>query len=324
MQCGLEKPSCSRCVKAGIQCSGPLDTGVFIHLNARVMHTRTNRRALHEAYATRTYHNSTAHGLARQERFEWCHALLDPTLQGFGLSSTSSRLLNTVPVRTLYASITAEFTPRLKVGIFSGDRLYQREPMYSSVATCIRALLPHVSHHNDLLDLGLFSLLTRYVGAFRGDQRLVRLAMSSYTSVIGSLRQDLHRMEHLLHSKPHSGYASWVLLCLCLSLLLFEVRFNILSVFVIVISNVHQLIDEPAPKSTYETHVDGALQVLQTTGPAVFHQSRYLQHSLSGLRGLAVSFYASSNSLTQMTNCMIRFLQSLDDVDIHSWLISSG
>lgn len=220
-QCGLETPSCVRCVKAGTECSGPIDSRTYVNLNAGNIHRQTNRKNLHTAFAER--HQSVRY---RQDTCSKEIQLKADTTTVTVVSlpnGKSSHSLNNIAIHTFYVSLTDEFKPRLKVGIFSGDRNRLGGPIYSSMATGIRALLPYTSHGNKLLDLSIHTLLTRYLGAFREDDKLVNLARSSYTSALGEFHKHMCSMEHISQTKLQVDHISRALLCLCLALLLFEV-----------------------------------------------------------------------------------------------------
>lgn len=227
MQCDLGRP-CQCCLKAGTECSGPTETRVYVHINARVIHTRSHRNNLQAAFATRTQL-----AIQRQETqntrepHEASKAISTPpiSIEKFDCP------LNIISIRMLYASLAEEFKPTREVGIFSGDRIRQGVSVYSSVATGIRGLLPYASHSNKILDLSLFTLLTRYFGAFRTDEKLIDLARSSYTMVLSEFQKHIYSMEHMLQSGDHSGHTSRALICLCLALLLFEVSLHPRGVF---------------------------------------------------------------------------------------------
>lgn len=62
---------------------------------------------------------------------------------------------------------------------------------YSSVALCIRSLLPLAFSAAPVLDAAIFSLLTVYLGRLTTDSRLVDLSQSAYTIAVGKYRHKL-------------------------------------------------------------------------------------------------------------------------------------
>lgn len=48
------------------------------------------------------------------------------------------------------------------------------------------------------------------------------------------------------------------------------------------------MVDQPVSKEACAVHMDGALKVLQVTGPTIYQQDEGFQHTFSGLRGLVV------------------------------------
>lgn len=220
VQCDLRAP-CKQCLNAGTECGGPSETTVFVHLNAKIIQKHSPRDNLHAAFAKRVRVKKHVHSdsIQRPGSNECLGAVTVPLTW----METSDRLINTVSIRMLYTSVADEFNPTLKIGIFSGDRSRQGGSLYSSIATCIRGLLGYASVSNRSLNSGLFTVLTRYFGAFRDDQKLVDLARSSYTMVLGDFHKHINSMEHMLHFCSDTNHIARALLCLCLALLLFEV-----------------------------------------------------------------------------------------------------
>lgn len=98
----------------------------------------------------------------------------------------SNAILATQPYQLFYSTVLEAFQPREKTGIFSADRSNSPEwKMYSSVALCIRALLPLALAGRQLLDMSIFSLLTMYMGKLVADSKLIELARSAYTTAVG-------------------------------------------------------------------------------------------------------------------------------------------
>ncbi|KAI3337065.1 hypothetical protein HD806DRAFT_26042 [Xylariaceae sp. AK1471] len=199
-KCGLEQPSCLRCVRSGVQCSGSGQTSVFINRSASDLLQMTDKAALNAAFRARH---------------------VTPT----NLDIVDS-LLTLSSSRALFDAIAGEFAPKPRTGIFSGDRSLDRNPQYSDIAKSTRALVGLASRSSNLLDLGVFTLLVKYYGTLRKDQALIDIAGASYTKVLGLFHQRLIGVSALLQSSnaDHSSYQA--AFCVCLAMLYFEVGDN--------------------------------------------------------------------------------------------------
>ncbi|EHK22959.1 uncharacterized protein TRIVIDRAFT_60223 [Trichoderma virens Gv29-8] len=104
----------------------------------------------------------------------------------------NARLFSQASYKSVYQALLNEFKPRNK-GIFSGDRMKGTGPKhYSSVATCIRSLLPLSSLRIPTIDHSLLSLLSLYYGSLHGDVGLEKLAYSSYVVALALSGVHLH------------------------------------------------------------------------------------------------------------------------------------
>jgi hypothetical protein len=99
--------------------------------------------------------------------------------------------LTSKPAEFFYSTVLDTFQPREKTGVFSGDRVPSPvgDGNYSSLALCVRALLPYANPTaRRLLDMALFSLLTLYLGRLTLDAKMTDMARSAYTSTIRDFR----------------------------------------------------------------------------------------------------------------------------------------
>ena len=170
----------------------------------------------------------------------------------------------------MYPALLEEFKPDRQVGIFSGDRVAVAESKhYSSMATCIRSLLPLASLRIAVLDRCIMSLLALYYGRLHGDARLVEFARSSYTVALSQFSRQLESF--MAKTTWTSMRSHQIFLCASMALQLFE-HVSEIDVF-----GEGQL-----------AHVDGALKFLHACGPKLLQKSPGMRMAFSGLRGVAV------------------------------------
>ncbi|KAI8634972.1 hypothetical protein F5Y19DRAFT_132416 [Xylariaceae sp. FL1651] len=277
-KCGLEQPSCLRCVRSGLQCSGPGQTNVFINRNGSDLFQRTDKAALNAAFGSR--HASPAN-----------LEVLD------GLVTQSSSCI-------LYDAIAAEFAPKPLTGIFSGDRSPDKVPYYSGIAKAVRALTGMASGCTNLLDLGVFTLLTKYYGTFQRDEALVDLANASYTKVLGLFHQRLVGVNTLLqyNSADHRSYQAAFYVCLTMQFF--------------------EMINWPPSEQALEIHVDGALAILEKLGPHLT-QKVIDPRIFDSFRVMAVSILLCQSSVPRDSK-FSRFQSPSKDGDPYSSHSASG
>lgn len=128
------------------------------------------------------------------------------------------------PGRLTFLALIEDFKPVSLGGIFSGDRILRDDPIYSSAALCIRALVPLTSLRIDSLNLPIFSLLTTYMGNLKNDIKLAQLAQSSYTSVLNESRSHIQKV--IRNGQPGAQPKANIelILLLAIAFLAFEVR----------------------------------------------------------------------------------------------------
>lgn len=222
-KCDLNKPECLRCCKAGIKCSGPKDSRTFINRNAANLTQQSDKKALLYALQNRRKSKSTA------VEFESSSSSDDSpsrrtTLVATKPSPPSDIISTDFPGRSTFLALIKDFKPAPMGGIFSGDRILRDDPIYSSAALCIRALLPLTSLRIDSLDLPIFSLLTTYMGNLKNDIKLARLAQSSYTSALNKSRPYIQQAIENGQRGAHPKANLELILLLAIAFLAFEVR----------------------------------------------------------------------------------------------------
>lgn len=179
----------------------------------------------------------------------------------------SRRLTVLEPV---YSSLLDEFQPGkgLYGGIFSADRAPTLEAKhYSSIAICIRELLPWGAQRTPILDPSIFSLLTLYYGRLHGDAGLVRMSRSSYAT---ALSQYYRHLDKFFCGEAPDCQAQQRWICASVALQYFE-HLDKFEVF----------------DAGHQAHVDGALKLLQLCGPEILQGRRSLRLEISSLKPVA-------------------------------------
>lgn len=130
------------------------------------------------------------------------------------------------PTEFFYSTVLDAFQPRDLSGVFSGDRLPipPVERYYSSMAMCIRGLLPFAKcPEQHMLDQALFSLLTLYLGRLVKDVNMTELARSAYVSAIREFRLAIGSSFSADQADGRSRFSPFFL-AVSTALQLFEVR----------------------------------------------------------------------------------------------------
>ncbi|KAJ5885228.1 hypothetical protein N7495_009738 [Penicillium taxi] len=220
IKCDLNKPECLRCCKAGIKCSGPKDSRTFINRNAANLTQQSDRKALVYALQHRSRSKSAA------ADFESSHSLDDSPSRRTTLAITepSDIISHEFPGRLTFLALIEDFKPVPLGGIFRGDRISRDDPIYSSAALCIRALLPLTSLRIDSLNFTIFSLLTTYMGNLKNDTKLAKLAQSSYTSALEKSRPHIQKVIENGQPGAQQKINLELILLLAIAFVAFEVR----------------------------------------------------------------------------------------------------
>ncbi|KAL3479214.1 hypothetical protein BJX99DRAFT_255743 [Aspergillus californicus] len=262
-KCDLNKPECLGCCKAGIKCSGQKEPRTFINRNAANLTQQTDKKALVYALQNRSKSKSIAD-------FESSSSSDDSPSRRTMPSLPSDIISIDLPGHLTFLALIEDFKPVSRGGIFSGDRISRDDPMYSSAALCIRALLPLTSLRIDSLNLSIFSLLASYMGNLKNDSKLAQLAQSSYTSALKESRPHIQKV--IGNSQPAAQKANLeLILLLAIAFLAFE--------FV----NENEYSEE-----ALLAHIGGVLSILELYGPCNF-SSPQMRQAFSGFRGIFLS-----------------------------------
>ena len=171
-----------------------------------------------------------------------------------------------------YVALLNEFQPK-SGGIFSADRVeLATSTHYSSVATCIRGMLPLASLGSDTLDSSVCSLLALYYGLLHGNAELIRLARSVYTVALNKYSRRLGSAISRVQSGVSNSYQAFM--CASFALQLFE-----------------YLNDVELYGTGQLAHIDGALEMLRSCTPRLIQESPGTRKAFSGFRGI-VAFVA--------------------------------
>ncbi|EME82063.1 uncharacterized protein MYCFIDRAFT_175612 [Pseudocercospora fijiensis CIRAD86] len=170
-------------------------------------------------------------------------------------------------IDNVYLTVLQDFQPHSGVRIFCGDRVpgpaYNAD--YSTAALCIRGLLPLAQQSGRAFDLALCSVLTLYLGMLRSDAGLIQVAKFSYADALG-----------LFHVGARSApNRVKILACVAFALQLYEV--NDILIDQVDISSV-----------AFETHIEGAIELIRECGPSAFTSSAF-QNTFSSFRNILVS-----------------------------------
>ncbi|KAK5127600.1 hypothetical protein LTR85_006940 [Meristemomyces frigidus] len=170
----------------------------------------------------------------------------------------------------MYPALLDEFKPK-STGIFSGDRAAAADLQhYSSIATCIRSLLPVASLGIPIVDRAVFSLLTLYYGRLHGDASLVEFARSTYTVALG---QYSRRLENAFTKDATASN---------------QVQYQIFMCTSIALQFFEHLNEVELMGPGHQAHIEGALKALKSCGPQTLQKSPGMRMAFSGLRGVAV------------------------------------
>ncbi|KAB8229561.1 Zn(II)2Cys6 transcription factor domain-containing protein [Aspergillus alliaceus] len=282
-KCDLNKPECLRCCKAGIKCSGLKDSRTFINRNAANLTQQTDKNALVYALQNRRKSKSTA------ADFEGPSSSDDSQSRRTTLAATEPSLPSDIisidfPGRLTFLALIEDFKPVSPGGIFSGDRISRDDPIYSSAALCIRALLPLTSLRIGSLNLSIFSLLTTYMGNLKSDIKLAQLAQSSYTSALKKSR--LHIQKVMGNSQPGAQPKANLELILLLAIAFLAFEF---------------VNENEYSEAALLAHIGGVLSILELYGPCNF-SSPQMRQAFSGFRGIFLSVGLSKHIPTFLSD----------------------
>jgi Fungal specific transcription factor domain len=209
LKCGLEQPSCVRCLKSGFYCSGPKTGSVFIQRDINNIKGVSDRKLLNAAIHNQS---SDASNHARK-----------PERITYGDWSTSKPRtpLHAVPGAgcqpDVYRSLVDDFWLVTRAFPKTPARRDAQQPI-SFGAVIIFPL----AFSNEALGNAVFAVTAMYLGTLRGDTKLLRLGMEAYPSALRRFRSELTSTFDHKAGQKH-GLES--VMAIVLSLLLYEVSF---------------------------------------------------------------------------------------------------
>lgn len=179
-KCGLEQPSCTRCLRRGVQCSGPTVGLIFVQRDIHNIHASSDRQLLNSAVRQHSGHNS---GRANQS-VGIPASKADP---GHGKEKVPPReLAPRSAFDDFYRSVVIEFwTLTCGSGTVSPERDVQ-----ALMTTSAQAVLP-LATLNKTLDSGIFVVSALYLAKAREDHELQNLAMAAYPGALQQFRSEL-------------------------------------------------------------------------------------------------------------------------------------
>ena len=209
----------------------------------------------------RTFYNISI-ARVRGLQSAWIQRRTRSTLPGDGYVLSG----NVTMLDTLYTALCAEFSPRRC--LFSADRAPNAETRhYSSVAICIRSLLPLQAMNVPILGPAMTSLLSLYYGRLHGDSGLIEVGRSSYTIALSQYHRHLEAFM-IGRTQTTSSKRTWI--CASVVLQFFE-HIDHFQVFDV----------------GHRTHIDGALKVLEVCGPELLQGCKPTQAIFGSLLAVA-------------------------------------
>ena len=246
-----------------------------MHRQKESFTSQSQRDALRDAYRNRTaspndlrsFYELSA-STAQQQRRAWSRYETRSYLPcDQNILSSRGPMLN-----PLYTALLEEFRPGKAAygGIFSADRTAIATRYPSSAAICIRSLIKLDAQSVPILGPSIFSLLCLYYGRLHADNGLVHLARSSYSTALSQYHNRLNdAILGLENTDVRKG--SWI--CASIALQFFE--------------HIYQL---QIYEVGHQAHFDGALRLLESSGPECVRESPELQGMFRGLGGVATFF----------------------------------
>ncbi|RFU32106.1 hypothetical protein B7463_g4227, partial [Scytalidium lignicola] len=238
VKCGLEQPSCTRCLKSGIRCSGPTTGPTFIRRDASNIQTESDREILISAIRnksappTRLRLQDTSRAINGTAPL----CLPRPTDPLSSLCSFSIWM-------DLYRSVVDDYA------LLSRDQNSNREgAIQSSVSKCATEIL-QLAFRNRALDASLFASSVMYMSVVQGDAGLQEVALSSYSTALRYFRSEVVRD---CESQAGQMKQKRLLMSINMALLFFE-----------------WLAYGPTG-SGYTGHFNGALSIIQNSDPKIF------------------------------------------------------
>jgi hypothetical protein len=201
-KCGLEQPSCDRCLKHGLKCSGPSNGQIFIRRDISNIQDKSDREMLKLAIRNCDKNTPASLGRSLQAACRFNNLIEHPS----PLSAASSLC---IPAG-LYPSVIKDFRT------ISGDPAKNslRGAVETSISICGQLIL-QLTFRNRALDAAIFCASTMYLGRVRGDADLRKLAMSAYPTALCLFRSELTSVFELkAGERYHKDLVMAILLCL--------------------------------------------------------------------------------------------------------------
>lgn len=177
-KCDLGQPSCTRCLRSGINCSGPIAGSVFVHRDVNNIHQVSDRKML--SYALQSRHMDTT-------------TLPTATVKKVHGSAQSNKQIAPISIPSslgcsmdLYRSAVADLWIVTCHPATIPTDLNVESPMSSSA----RKIIP-LAFGSKSLDSALFAVATMFMGKLRSDNKLQTLALAAYPPALSRFRSEL-------------------------------------------------------------------------------------------------------------------------------------
>lgn len=282
-KCDLGQPSCARCLKSGIKCSGPRAGSIFVHRDVNNIHQVTDRKMLSNAFQNQ--HKDTTTPPTAAVKRVYGNAISKKLATPPSISSSLDCSME------LYRSAVADLwlATCQQVAIPADQNV--ESPMSSSA----RVILP-LAFGSKTLDSAIFAVATMYMGKLKRDAKLQGLAMAAYPPALGRFRSEL-----ALGFGPKSGEANRKIraIAISLTLLFFEVCVlepethrgqDLTSVHMLTMA---QWLANGSKGEGYRFHLNGALDLIKNSGPEAL-ESCITKAAYTDLRCGAVSQFCDT------------------------------
>lgn len=177
-KCDLGQPSCTRCLKSGIKCSGPTAGSVFVHRDVNNIHRVSDRKMLSHAFQNRHLDTTT---------------LPTATIKELHGSAQSNKLIAPISIPSsmgcsmdLYRSAVAD----LWIVTCHPATIPIDQNVESPMSSSAREILP-LAFGSKTLDSALFAVATMFMGKLRSDSKLQGLALAAYPPALSRFRSEL-------------------------------------------------------------------------------------------------------------------------------------
>ncbi|KAM6485898.1 hypothetical protein HDV62DRAFT_352746 [Trichoderma sp. SZMC 28011] len=233
VKCDLGQPSCTRCLKSGIKCSGPTAGSVFVHRDVNNIHRVSDRKMLSHAFQNRHLDITT---------------LPTATIKELHGSAQSNKLIAPISIPSslgcsmdLYRSAVAD----LWIVTCHPATIPIDQNVESPMSSSAREILP-LAFGSKTLDSALFAVATMFMGKLRSDSKLQGLALAAYPPALSRFRSELALG---FGSKTNQTNKTVRAIAIALTLLFYEWLAN------------------GSKGEGYRFHLNGALDLIKNSGP---------------------------------------------------------